>query len=104
MAMVWMARLRARSPPRLSRCRTVRPLLAGSGQVPAREANAASLRQRPGWENETMAWAAASIAAPMSPNTTWLRRLALAIHDAGRALKAIDARFGPATRNSKPIY
>ena len=32
----------------LSRCRTVRPLLAGSGLVPARAANAASLRQRPG--------------------------------------------------------
>jgi len=29
--MVWMARLRARSPPRLSRCRMVWPLLAGMG-------------------------------------------------------------------------
>ena len=32
--MVCKARLRARSPPRLSRCRTVRPLLASSGLVP----------------------------------------------------------------------
>ena len=62
-AMVWMARLRARSPPRLRRWRTVRPLLAGIGQVPAREANAASLRHRPGWENDTMAWAA--VTGPM---------------------------------------
>ena len=36
----------------------MRPLLAGSGLVPASAANAASLRQRPGWENVTMAWAA----------------------------------------------
>jgi hypothetical protein len=36
----------------------VRPLLAGIGLVPPREANAASLRQRPGWEKLTMAWAA----------------------------------------------
>src|SRR5512132_942300 len=57
-AMVCSARFRARSPPRLSRCRTVRPLLAGSGLAPPRAANAASLRQRPGWENDTMAWAA----------------------------------------------
>ena len=33
-AMVCSARFRARSPPRLSRCRTVRPLLAGSGLAP----------------------------------------------------------------------
>jgi len=32
-AMAWMARFSARSPPRLSRCRTVRPLLAGIGRV-----------------------------------------------------------------------
>jgi hypothetical protein len=44
--------------PRLSRCRTVWPLLACRGLVPARAANAASLRQRPGWEKDTMAWAA----------------------------------------------
>src|SRR3954454_20134098 len=57
-AMVWIARLSARSPPWLSRWRTVRPLLAGSGLAPASAANAASLRQRPGWEKLTMAWAA----------------------------------------------
>jgi hypothetical protein len=39
----------------LSRCRTVRPLLACSGLVQAR---AASLRQCPGWEKDTMAWVA----------------------------------------------
>ena len=44
MAMVWMALLRARSPPRLSRCRTVLPLLARSGLVPDSAANAASFR------------------------------------------------------------
>ena len=68
-AMVWMARLRARSPPRLRRWRTVCPLLAGIGQVPEREANAASLRQRPGWENATMAWAA--VTGPMPGR--WVR-------------------------------
>ena len=47
--MARMARFSARSPPRLSRCRTVWPLLAGTGLVPARAANAASLRHRPGW-------------------------------------------------------
>ena len=57
-AMAWMARFRARSPPRLSRCRIVWPLLAGMGLVPPRAANAASLRQRPGWEKLTMACAA----------------------------------------------
>src|SRR5690348_15009361 len=46
--MAWMARFSARSPPQLSRCRMVRPLLAGIGLVPPREANAASLRHRPG--------------------------------------------------------
>jgi hypothetical protein len=30
-AMAWMARFSARSPPRLSRCRMVLPLLAGMG-------------------------------------------------------------------------
>ena len=34
------------------------PLLAGIGLVPPSAANAASLRQRPGWEKLTMAWAA----------------------------------------------
>ncbi len=56
--MVCRARFRARSPPRLRRCRMVRPLLASSGRAPARVANAASLRHRPGWEKLTIACAA----------------------------------------------
>jgi hypothetical protein len=74
MAMVWMARFRARSPPRLSRCRTVLPLLAGSGLVPDSVANAASLRHRPGWENDTMAWAAVTAPMPrrwVNPGAIW---------------------------------
>jgi hypothetical protein len=55
MAMVWIALFRARSPPRLSRCRTVLPLLACNGLVPDSAANAASLRHRPGREKDTMA-------------------------------------------------
>jgi len=34
------------------------PLEASIGLVPASLAKAASLRQRPTWENDTMAWAA----------------------------------------------
>jgi hypothetical protein len=41
------ARLRLRSPIRLSRCRVRWPLLASSGAAPARDANAASLRTGP---------------------------------------------------------
>jgi hypothetical protein len=47
LAMVWIAQFDARSPPRLSRCRTVLPLLACSGPVSDSAANAASLRHRP---------------------------------------------------------
>ena len=57
-AMMWMALLSARSPPLLSRWRVVWPLDASIGLAPASVAKAASLRQRPAWENETMAWAA----------------------------------------------
>src|SRR5215470_2452346 len=56
--MTWMALLSARSPPRLRRWRVVWPLDASMGLVPASRAKAASLRQRPGWENNTMACAA----------------------------------------------
>jgi hypothetical protein len=42
----------------MSRWRVVWPLEASIGLVPASVAKAASLRQRPGWENETIAWAA----------------------------------------------
>jgi hypothetical protein len=39
-------------PAPLSRYRTVRPLLAGSGLTPPRAAKGASLRHRPAWEND----------------------------------------------------
>ena len=57
-AMVWSARLSARSSPRFRRCLTVRPLLAGSGLTAASAAKAASLRHRRGWEKLTIIWAA----------------------------------------------
>ena len=63
------ARFSARSPPRLSRCRVTRPLEAGIGAAPARFANAASLRQRPGWDQDTIAWAALTGPIP----TRWVR-------------------------------
>src|SRR5438034_11519285 len=66
-AMVWMARFKALSPPRLSRCRTVLPLLAGTGLVPPRAANAASLRHLPGWEKLTTASAALIGPTPYRP-------------------------------------
>ncbi len=46
--MVCRALFAARSPPRLRRCRSVRPLLAGSGAAPHRCARAASERSRSG--------------------------------------------------------
>src|SRR5215471_1008436 len=67
--MAWMARLSARSPPWLSRWRTVWPLLAGMGLVPLREAKAASLRQRLGWEKLTI--------AGLSPSKVGRRRTGL---------------------------
>jgi hypothetical protein len=42
----------------MSRWLMVRPLLAGSGLVPAKVANAASSRYRPGWEKLMITWAA----------------------------------------------
>ena len=57
-AMSCSALLSARSPPRLRRCRVTRPLEAGMGAAPASFANAASLGQRPGWDQDTIAWAA----------------------------------------------
>src|SRR5512133_1417149 len=62
--MVCRARLSARSPPRLSRWRTVCPLLASRGLAPASAANAASLRTRPGWEKLTTTWAATTGPTP----------------------------------------
>lgn len=51
MTTVVSARLSRRSTPRLSRCRTVFPDDAGIGHVPAKEANAALDRTRPGCDH-----------------------------------------------------
>ena len=88
MAMVCRARLSARSPPRLSRWRTVRPLLASRGLVPARAANAASLRQRPGWEKQTMAWAALTGPMPRRSVSPGARSSTMACSWARLALSA----------------
>jgi hypothetical protein len=56
--MVCSARLSWRSPPRLSRCRIVWPLEAGTGATPARRAKAASERSRPWWDQATISCAA----------------------------------------------
>jgi len=88
LAIVWMALLSALSPPRLSRWRVVWPLEASIGLIPASLAKAASLRQRPGWENETMAWAALTGPIPgrvVSPGT---RSLTIAASSARLALSA----------------
>jgi hypothetical protein len=92
LAIVWMALLSALSPPRLSRWRVVWPLEASIGLVPASLAKAASLRQRPGWENETMAWAALTGPIPgrvVSPGT---RSLTIAASSVRLALSARAAR------------
>lgn len=47
-AIMWRARLAWRSPPRPSRCRSVRPEEAGTGAAPHGVANAASVRRRSG--------------------------------------------------------
>ncbi len=68
-ATVCRARLRLRSPVRLSRCRVRWPLLASSGATPAREANAASLRTRPRWDQLTRSWAATTGPTPGSASS-----------------------------------
>jgi hypothetical protein len=76
-AMVCTARFSARSPPRLSRCRTVCPLLAGTGLVPASAAKAGSLRTRPTWEKDTTTCAALTGPTPgrsVSPGASWSTR------------------------------
>ncbi len=55
--MVCRARLAWRSPWGLMRWRAVRPEEAGMGAVPVRAAKAASLRNRPGWDQVTSSWA-----------------------------------------------
>ena len=54
---------------RLSRCRVRWPLLASSGATPAREANAASLRTRPRWDQLTRSWAATTGPTPGSASS-----------------------------------
>src|SRR6266568_853251 len=56
--MVWRARLSWRSPPRLSRCRIVWPLEAGTGATPASRSKADSERTRPGCDQATITSAA----------------------------------------------
>ena len=86
--MVWIARFSAKAPPRLSRCRTVRPLLAGSGLIPPKAANAASLRHRPGWENDTMACAALTGPTPRRSVRPGARSLTMACSWARLVLSA----------------
>ena len=59
-----MARLSWRSPPRLSRCRVLSPEDASIGATPARRAKAASLWNRPGWNQVTMSRAAVTWEMP----------------------------------------
>jgi hypothetical protein len=59
-AMVWIALLTWRSPPRLSRWRTVLPDEAGRGAVPLQRAKAASCLKRAGSQ-------ASSLAAEIGP-------------------------------------
>src|SRR5690625_7537144 len=73
---MWRARLRRRSPPRLIRWRTVFPDDAGIGLTPARLANAASERTRPGCDH-----AAKAMAAVTGPMPGWSSKPA-----AGRSL------------------
>jgi hypothetical protein len=69
-AMVCRAWLRRRSPPRLRRWLVVLPLLAGMGLAPA---GAASVWQRPGWNQDTTACAA--VTGPMAGRlSSWRAR------------------------------
>src|SRR5665647_2849510 len=61
---------RRRSPPRLSRWRTVFPEDAGMGLTPAREANAASERRRPSWDQAAIATAAVTGPIPGLSSST----------------------------------
>jgi len=66
MAMTLRAGLSWRSPPRLSRYRTVFPEEAGSGLAPARAAKAASCRSLPGYAHATSIVAAVTGPIPVS--------------------------------------
>ena len=73
------ARLSWRSPPRLSRCRIVWPLEAGTGATPASRAKAASERTRPWCDQATISCAATIGPTPGSSSSrgasarTWPR-------------------------------
>lgn len=87
------ARFKRLSPPRLRRCRVVFPLEAGTGLTPARTANAASERTRPGCDQATMITAA--LIAPI-PGSSSRKAPSLA---ATRA--AISARFATSGRSPR---
>jgi hypothetical protein len=58
---------------------TMRPLLAGIGLAPASAAYAASSRQRPGWDQDMIAWAALTGPTPRlasSCGARWVTRSA----------------------------
>ena len=101
-AMVSNALFSPRSPPRLSRCRTVRPLLASSGLTPAREANAGSVRQRPTWEKLTMTCAAVTGPIPGGRSArTPCRRQSVAA--AGPACPSAPGHLTLAVERSPPL-
>src|SRR5277367_6667362 len=70
MTTVVSARLRRRSPPRLSLCLNVFPDEAGMGQVPASAANAASERTRPGCDHAVKTDAATTEPTPGSSHSS----------------------------------
>src|SRR5436305_14629871 len=97
--MMWRALFSARSPPRLSRWRVVWPLEASIGLVPAGLAKAASLRQRPAWENDTMAWAALTGPIPgwlSSPGTRSQTMAASSVRLVASARAGVAQREGQA--------
>src|SRR5881392_2593000 len=63
---MYRALFRVLSPQRLSLCRMVLPDEAGIGLAPAREANAASERTRPGWDHAVRQIAAVTGPKPVS--------------------------------------
>ena len=69
-----IARLSCLSPPRLSRCRTVWPLDAGTGATPARRAKQASERSRPRCDQATISCAATIGPTPGSSSSCGCER------------------------------
>ena len=78
-AVVWIALLTWRSPPRLRRCLTVLPEEAGSGAVPLQRAKAASCLQRVGSQ-------ARSLAAEMGPMSGSSRRVSRGTDELGECV------------------